>query len=225
MDNELKILTDNYKIDQLYKNNLFSIKSICQLLGEWDGYTNEEQFRLENLTSRDSRINKHFTYEGEYDSNLTYGELLKSGVETLIEKINKYKRITDKDVFVDVGSGSGKLALHLGIKSNIKTIVGVELLKQRYEYSKFIKNNILPDNKSIFFINKDIIDFDLSIASILFMNNVCFDNEKVKDIYDRLPKGCHIITAKYIKDCKILKEEFTVDVSWGAKLKLYYYIK
>jgi len=36
MDKELKLLLDNHKLDQLYKNNLFSIKSICELLGNWD---------------------------------------------------------------------------------------------------------------------------------------------------------------------------------------------
>jgi hypothetical protein len=225
MDKELKLLLDNHKLDQLYKNNLFSIKSICELLGNWDEYSPEEKFKLENITKRDSKINRHFTYKGEYDINIAYGEVLRSGVDTIISKINKYKKPTEKDVFVDVGSGCGKLILHTAISSNIKTLVGVELLSQRYNYAKYIKEMILPENNSVFFINKNIKDFDLSVATIVFINDVCFENRLVLDIYEALPKGCHFILSSKINNCKIMKEEFTIDVSWGSKLKLYYYIK
>ena len=224
MDKELKKLADDYKLDQLYQNNLFSIKSICELLGVWENYTPEQKFQLENFTKRDSNINRHFSYDGLYNNNYVYGELLRSGVETIIQKINRYKKISDKDVFVDVGSGAGKLVLHLSIKSDIKTLVGIEIVPKRNRYSKWIKEKVVHD-KSVFFIEKDVKDFDLSIATILFMNNVCFDSELIKDIYNRIPKGCHFISAVQIPECKILKENFTVDVSWGSKLNLFYYIK
>ncbi len=225
MDNELKILADNYKLEQLYQNNLFSIKSICELLGVWDNYTPDQKFQLENFTARDTKINKHFTYKGTYNNNYTYGEILRNGVDSIIEKINKYKKISDKDLFVDIGSGSGKLILHTAIKSNIKTLVGLEIVPQRQRYSKYIQNKIDVGDKSVFFLEKDVRNFDLSVATIVFMNDVCFDNELSNHIYNSLPKGCHFITSKFMKDCKILKEEFTVDVSWGNKLKLFYYIK
>ena len=225
MDKELKILLDNHKLDQLYKNNLFSIKSICELLGTWDNYSSEDKFKLENITKRDSKINKHFTYKGEYNISIAYGEVLRTGVDTIISKINKYKKPTEKDVFVDVGSGCGKLVLHTAISSNIKTLVGVEILSQRFLYSKHIKEQILPDSNSVFFINKDIKDFNLSIATIVFINDVCFDQRTILDIYESLPKGCHFILSTEINDCKIMKEVFSVDVSWGGKLNLFYYIK
>ena len=123
MDKELKLLLDNSKLDQLYKNNLFSIKSICELLGIWDQYSSEEKFKLENFSKRDSNINKHFTYNGTYELKYTYGEVIRKGVDTIIEKINKYKKPTDKDVFVDIGCGAGKLVLHIAIKTDIKTLL------------------------------------------------------------------------------------------------------
>jgi hypothetical protein len=225
MDKELKILLDNSKLDQLYKNNLFSIKSICELLGTWGEYSPEEKFKLENITLRDSKINRNFTYKGTYENKYTYGEVIRKGVDTIIDKINKYKKPTDKDVFIDIGSGIGKLVLHLAIKTDIKTLVGVELVKERVSYAKHIQQQVLPD-KSVFFIEKDIRDFDLSIATIVFMNDLCFGVNLINHIIDRLPKGCHFITTQEIPECKILKEEFYVDVSWGKdKFKLYYYIK
>jgi len=225
MDKELKLLLDNHKLDQLYKNNLFSVKSMCELLGTWDQYSPEEKFKLENITKRDSRINKHFTYKGEYDEKFVYGEILRTGVDTIINKINKYKKPTEKDVFIDIGSGCGKLILHTAISSNIKTLVGVEILSQRCNYAKYIKSQILPDNNSVFFINKNIKDFDLSIATIVFINDLFLENRLVLDIYESLPKGCHFILSRKINQCKIMKEEFDVDVSWGDKLTFFYYIK
>lgn len=225
MNKELKILLDNSKLDQLYNNNLFSIKSICELLGNWDQYSSEEKFKLENITQRDSRINKHFTYNGDYNDTLVYSEILRTGVNTIIDKINRYKKPTEKDVFVDVGSGCGKLVIHTAISTNIKTLVGVELLTQRYNYAKYIKDKIISDDKSVFFINKDIKEFDLSVATIVFMNDLFFSERVVLDIYESLSKGCHFILSTKIDECKIMKEEFNVDVSWGGQLKLYYYIK
>ena len=57
MDKELKLLLDNSKLDQLYKHNLFSIKSICESLGVWDNYSSEDKFKLENFTKRLDNIN------------------------------------------------------------------------------------------------------------------------------------------------------------------------
>jgi SAM-dependent methyltransferase len=225
MDKEIKLLLDNSKLDQLYKHNLFSIKSICEFLGVWNNYSSDDKFKLENFTKRDTDINKHFTYKGNYNKNFTYGEILRNGADEIINKINRYRKISDKDVFVDIGCGCGKLILHTAIKSDIKTFVGIEIVPQRLRYAKSIKEEVLPEHKSIFFIEKDVKDFDLSIATIVFMNDVCFDHDMISDIFNRIPKGCHFITSHEIKSCKILKEEFVVDVSWGDKLKLYYYIK
>lgn len=225
MDKELKLLLDNSKLDQLYKHNLFSIKSICEFLGVWDNYSDEDKFKLENFTKRDTTINKHFTYKGTYNTNYTYGEIIRSGVDEIITKINRYKKPTDKDVFVDAGSGCGKLVLHTAIKSDIKTLIGVEIVPQRLRYAKYIKEEILPENKSVFFIEKDIRNFDLSMATVVFTNDTVFTLDLVNDIFNKLSKGCHFITSHKISECKILKDEFLVDTSWGNKLKLYYYIK
>jgi SAM-dependent methyltransferase len=225
MDKELKLLLDNSKLDQLYKNNLFSIKSICELLGTWNSYSDEDKFRLENFTKRDSLINKHFTYNGVYEQKYVYGEVIRKGVDTIIEKIDRYRKPTDKDVFIDIGCGVGKVVLHTAIKTDIKTLVGVEMVKERVRYAKYIQQQISPD-KSVFFIEKDVKDFDLSIATIVFMNDLFFDKILRDHIFESLPKGCHFITTHKNSLCKILKEEFDVDVSWGKdKLKLYYYIK
>lgn len=229
MDKELKEIAVNYKLDTLYKNNLFSIKSICEHLNIWDNYNNEQKFNLENLTKRDSVLNKNFEYKGKYNKNLTYGEITRNGVEQIIEKIHRHKKtISTSDVFVDVGSGCGKLLIHTSLRLNLKTYVGVEIVEARVKYAKHILEQFSPleDNKKIFFINKDINDFDLSIANIVFIDNVTFSNRLCRQIYDKLPSGCHFITHKPFDQCKYLKESFAVDVSWSkSPYAFHYYIK
>ena len=72
MDSELNLMLENHKLDQLYNNNLFSVKSMSQLLGTWDNYSIDEKYQLENITKRDTLINKCFTFKGSCQSNLTY---------------------------------------------------------------------------------------------------------------------------------------------------------
>jgi predicted RNA methylase len=227
MDNELKKMLDNSKIDKIYSNSLFSLKSISENLGIWEGLSNTEKFYLENITKRDSDLNKNFQFRGSYDMNLVYSEITRKGVETLSEKIEKYRKVTNKDVFVDIGGGSGKLSMHLGIISNLKTLVSVELVDIRNKYAKHTYEQVAPiDDKSIFFINKDIKDFDLSIATVVFMNDVCFSKELRDSIYEKIPRGCHFITSMERPECKILKEEILLNISWNKhKVKFYYYIK
>lgn len=225
MDKDLKYLLDESKLDQLYKNNLFSVKAMSQLLGTWDNYTTDEQFQLENLTERDSHINKNYRYKGKYDKKLVYGEITRKGVETLIEKINRHQKVNDKDVFIDVGCGTGKLLMHLSIRTNFKTLIGVEIQKERLEYGKYIKDKLFNDTP-VFLFNKDIFNFDLSIGTVFFMNDVCFDDNMSQKIYDKLPNGSHFITYKNRPECKILKEEIYLDTSWSKNpVKFNYYMK
>lgn len=229
MHNELKLIMEDFKVDQIYKNSLFSVKSICEYLEIWNNYSDDEKFKLENFTDRDSRLNKNFNYKGKYDSNVTYGEITKKGVQTIIEKITKYKDIKESDVFVDIGSGCGKLVLQMAVKTNFRNLVGIEIVDIRNKYAKSILEQIVPiddKDKKIFFINKDVRDFDLSICKVVFMNNLFFDSDLNNIIYDRLSEGCHIISMSSFNKCKFLKDTFNVEVSWLDKgAKIYYYIK
>ena len=138
MDNELKLIMEDFKVDQIYKNSLFSLKSICEYLDIWNNYSDVEKFKLENFSDRDSKLNKNFDYKGTYDLNLTYGEITKKGVQTIIEKITKYKDIKESDVFADIGSGCGKVVLQMAVKTNFKNLVGIEIVDIRNKYAKSI---------------------------------------------------------------------------------------
>lgn len=226
MEKDIKTILIEHKISQIYNNNLSSIKSISEHLNIWENYSDNEKLKLENLTKSDSRINRNFKFEGKYDNNLSYSEITKKGTETLIEKIIRYKNISDKDVFVDIGSGCGKVVLHVALKTNIKTLIGIEKVSQRNLYAKKIYEQVSPiSDKSIFLIEKDIIDFDLSKSTIIFINDISFDDKIMDRIIGKIPKNCHVITSHEMKDFK-LKEKFQIDTSWSnEQYFMYYYIK
>lgn len=225
MSENLKDLILENTLSELYKINLFSLKSIAQDLFIWDNYSDEEKWKLMNFTKRDTEINKTFTFDGEYNDEVVYGEILRPGVEKIWQAIQKYKKPTEKDVFVDIGSGCGKLLIHLSLISNLKTLIGVEKVELRSLFSKKIKERFLPESKSVFFINKDILQFDISFSTIVFMNDICFSERLQLDIWEKIPQGCHVICSKPM-NCKILKDEIILDISWNKRgWKWYYYIK
>ena len=143
----------NSQIDTIYRENFFSLKIICQHIKIWDNYSDEEKFDIENVTRRDSLINGHFKYDKTYDKSLTYGEISKLGGSILYDFIKKNKYITDKDIFVDLGSGLGKLVLQLGAISEFKTLLGIEISDIRYQYSKYLQEKVGILNKDIFGMN------------------------------------------------------------------------
>lgn len=121
----------------------------------------------------------------------------------------------------------------MGIISEFKTLVGVEYNDIRYKYSKHLKEKIEID-KGIFLINKDITDFDLSIATVVFCDNVTWGEDFCKSIWDRLPKRCHYINYKKVEDFsyhEIIELQTTWkvprkgDVKKPGISKFHYYIK
>ena len=92
--------------------------------------------------------------------------------------------------------------------------------------SHLLDKCIWTDLKNDEQINQVIKDFDLSIATVVFMNDVCFSKELRDSIYEKIPRGCHFITSIERPECKILKEEILLNISWNKnKVKFYYYIK
>ena len=59
MEDFLKTITNFDSINTIYKNKLFTLKSISQYLGEWYSLSTEEQWELENQTTADTTYCGH----------------------------------------------------------------------------------------------------------------------------------------------------------------------
>jgi SAM-dependent methyltransferase len=205
-------------IKDVYSYDLMDMKDIAIELGIWDSLTeeNKEFYDKFSKSNVDEKIKDRFDKYienleiiKESDDKLIYGEIKKSGVDTLLKEIKKRKSITSDDVFYDIGSGNGKLPIHIALISEFSKVKGIEISDIRYQYSKHIllENNINVNN--IEFINDDVRNIDISDATVIFINDVLFSEEDVEHIFEKASKGTHIISFKKKSD-----DIVNLDVSW-----------
>jgi len=227
MNDIVKRIMNFEKIKQIYSNKLFTIKSIAQHLNLWDSLSENEKLNLEKLTTVDSLLNGHkdeYVYKlenFEYE-DLGYGEITKSGADTIFNYIKKNIGMTENDIFYDIGSGNGKLCIHYGLISNFKCVKGVEIDKYRHLYSLKIMNDI-DDFDNLQFINDDVINVEISDATIILMNDILFSQNLISGIINKLKPGTHLISIE--KNELDPKDELYVEVSWmPLPIKFKYYI-
>jgi hypothetical protein len=197
MDDFIKKIANFDKINQIYSNDLITIKSITQYLGIWNNLSDLEKEELEKMTAIDSYMNGHkddyLSKVEKLEEDLGYGEITKSGTNTLYNYIKNNIQTSDDDIFYDIGSGHGKLILHLALISDFKFLKGVEIDKYRHLYSLDIKSKI-DGIDNVIFINDDIRKLDISDAKIVFMNDTIFSKELISSIIEKLNTGTHIIS-------------------------------
>jgi SAM-dependent methyltransferase len=128
----------------------------------------------------------------------TYGEFTRKGVETYMSYFKKY--LNKDGVFYDLGSGLGKMVIHIGEATDVKKSCGIEYSKERSNVALDIKKNYADDNNRIKLIEGDILKHDLSDATIVYFDNTCYSNESCTQIFDALPNGCLITYKRYFKN-------------------------
>ena len=205
-------------IKDVYSYDLMDMKDIAIELGIWDSLTedNKEFYDRFSKSNVDEKIKDRFDKYienleiiKEDDDNLIYGEITKSGVDTLLKEIKKRKSITSDDVFYDIGSGNGKLPIHIALISEFSKVKGIEISDIRYMYSNHILKNTVGSIDNIEFINDDVRNIDISDATVIFINDVLFSEEDVEHIFEKAGKGTHIISFK-----KKSNDIVNLDVSW-----------
>lgn len=229
MEDFLKTITNFDQINTIYQNELFTLKSISEYLGEWNNLSEEEKWKLENHTTADSLLNGHVEecYEKlkKYNGSekFAYGEITKKGAEDIYKWIKSNIGITENDVFYDIGSGHGKMVMHFSLISNFKNNIGIELDNLRYKYCLDILNQIdCPEN--VEFINDDVLNCDLSSATHVFMNDALMSQSLINSIFEKLSPGTHIISIEENKFKPLAT--FDVEVSWmPIDVQFNYYLK
>jgi tRNA G46 methylase TrmB len=155
------------------------------------------------------------------DSKFVYGEIRKSGVETLYKEIKSLS--SSLDTFVDVGSGTGKICLHLSLISDFENIVGIEIVTGRYLYALELQQSLQHDFDNVVFVNDDVLKIEFERPCVVFVNDVCFPKDLTSFIWERLPIGSHFISFKNFGNS--IKQIY-LDVTWQKEPnRWYYYIK
>lgn len=164
------------------------------------------------------------------DGAPTYGEILFDSLKTVLDEL----KLTNRDVFYDLGSGVGKVATQAYLTTPIKKSVGVELAKTRHTKAESIRDqlrnkNKLDKNRKLEFQNKNINEVDLNDATVVFMCSTCFSDTLMKSIVEKLlknpNKNLKIITLKQLPTNSHFKLEktWTLPMTWsnGTQVHLY----
>jgi hypothetical protein len=156
----------------------------------------------------------------------TYGEILYCGVEKLISEA----KLTEEDVFLDLGSGSGKVVIQVFLKTMVKEAIGIELLPELFQQSLFVSKRLkqeLPDfytgNRELAFLHGSFLDISLNGATVVVINSICYSQyflSRLGEIIDKTPSIHTFMTLRPITTMRRLsfKKTIRVECSWDTTL-------
>ena len=123
-----------------------------------------------------------------------YGEITYKGVEGLVNRFNKY---FNKDtIFYDLGSGLGKLIMHVALKYSIKKACGIEYSAERHQGAIDTQQLYCSHLTNIKFINDSIVNVDIGDATVIYFDNTAMPSEGNEEILPLIPTGCLVISRK-----------------------------
>jgi len=132
------------------------------------------------------KLKKQSIKEYESHKNETYGEITPEGFSIIIEEL----RITNRDVFIDIGSGRvANLVIQVDMLCNCSSI-GIEIRENLHELAikslEKYKNLVPTGGRAIELYNMNCLDKNAerlySRATILFMNNDLWDETQIEGI-------------------------------------------
>lgn len=160
---------------------------------------------------------------------LTYGEILYPSVNKIID----YMRVTNQDVFYDLGSGIGKVPLHFFLKTPVKKAFGIEASKKRNDHAIKIYHQVqtefpelFKDARTLGCAEKNFLDVNMEDATIVYTCSTCFSEELLGDIaamLDRCPKLRCVVSLKELPMQNLPFDKIIeIDCTWD-KTKCYAY--
>lgn len=155
---------------------------------------------LYSIYSEDSRKHNNRTH---FDLSTVgsegYGETGYNSMENIILRFIDY--FNEDTTFYDLGCGTGKIVYHVGIKYNVKKACGIEFSKERCLMANKIKEKYKVDSNNISIINANILDCDISDATVIYIDNTLFPKNINRKIYEMIPDECLVITrAKLVSE-------------------------
>lgn len=166
----------------------------------------------------------------EFDRNLVgsegYGETGYESFEAIIENFGGF--FSQSAVFYDLGSGLGKIVAHVCLKCDVKKSCGIEYSKERHQFSLRMIEDFQIKKDNIAFINENILNCNLSDATVIYTDNTLFPDRINSEIYKKIPKNCLVLSRKLFKESRInnemIKSGFSMPTNYGTN-SLYSFIK
>lgn len=116
-----------------------------------------------------------------------YGEIPYDSAAHILDDLN----LSRQDVFYDLGSGVGKLALQAYLTTSVKRSVGIELSITRWAIAESCRKQAITDDhiingRDLVFLNQNILAANLTDATVCFISGIAFPAPFIHSVMDRL---------------------------------------
>lgn len=152
-----------------------------------------------------------------------YGEVTLESTNAIVEEFKDH--FNSETVFYDLGSGLGKMVIHIGLQYGPKKSCGIELSKERFDASVRLKSEYCKDLDSVEFIKSDYFKVDISDATVVYIDNTLLEDQMTLELIEILPSKCLFIMRRKVKYDGIQELDEERFKTTYNKTKLYYLIK
>ena len=125
---------------------------------------------------------------------LTYGEVTFEGFGELLRDLGPRAR----GIFYDLGSGTGKAVILAALLGQFSVLVGIEILPELCAAAQQVRGRYrgetdrmvapLESNPNIFFIPRDLLNYDWSDGDVIFCQTTCFPPPLMRALEEQLNK-------------------------------------
>jgi SAM-dependent methyltransferase len=119
-----------------------------------------------------------------------YGEIAPAGMASLLRAMPEQCALTDRSVFLDVGSGEGRLPLFVRLSTHVRASIGIELVGCRHRRAKLLQQKAERHGGAgmrggLEYHHGDVRKLGLKNATHLFMHSTCWPEPLVKHVTRR----------------------------------------
>lgn len=156
----------------------------------------------------------------------TYGEILYPSVDKILSIIQP----TENDVFIDYGSGLGKMVIQVFLKSMVREAYGIEIVPQLHQHALSAAQRLTHDlpefyqsERKLTFLLGSFLELPLKTATIAMVNSTCFTQSLLNElgkIIDQTPSIHTVLTLRPINKLERLsfKRTIRIECSWDTAL-------
>lgn len=183
-------------------------------------------FKIEEINSdnRKEKLEKKIID----NKNFIYGEVQLESLMDIVKLIemkdSKYFLQKDKK-FLDIGSGTGKAVIGMGLLNKFKVCNGVEIMENLFLKSELIKEKYFLyckqkefEHVEINFFNENILQYNnIHEADVIFANSTCWTRDFINQLYPQIRKIKK--NAYFVNTDQIFYHNISKDI-WEVYLKL-----
>lgn len=156
----------------------------------------------------------------------TNGEILVPSVDKLLSSVS----VSDDDIFIDLGSGSGKVVLQVFLQARVKKAIGIEIQPHLHQIALTLSKQIQSDLPNFFlkgreltFLYGDFLKLPIMGATIVFMNSICFDQTILSLLGEVMDNTSSVHTLLSLRPIGVLqrlrfKKTIKIECSWDSAL-------